>query len=246
MTTQLLYYEDAYLKEFEGKIIKILKLDGKTGVVLDRTAFYVTGGGQPSDTGFIKGGKGEAKVIEVQRRDNMVVHVLNEISGEIKEGDVVKGVIDWNRRYALMRNHTSAHLMAEALRQALQTPLKIVGSAVEVEKSRLDLTYDKPLRAFFPKIEEIANTVIKQNRPVEIKTMPRNEAERYVEKFNETLETLPPQIQEVRIVEIKQWHACACGGTHVKTTGEIGSIKILGRASKGRGIERIEFTAQKP
>lgn len=246
MKTRLLYYEDAYLKEFEGKVVKILKFDDKMGAVLDRTAFYVAGGGQPSDRGVIKSEGGEAKVIEVQAREDKVFHVLNEARGQIKEGDIVKGIIDWDRRYALMRNHTLAHLMAEAIRQAVKTPIKIVGSAVDVEKSRLDLAYDKPLRPLFQEIEEIANKVIKQNRPVETKKMPRNEAEKYVERFNENLRTLPPQVQEVRIVEIKDWHACACGGTHVKATGEIGSVKILGRASKGKGVERIEFAAQKP
>jgi misacylated tRNA(Ala) deacylase len=92
----------------------------------------------------------------------------------------------------------------------------------------------------------VANNVVKENRTVKIRLMPRNEAEEYVKKFHESLKTLPPQVSEVRIVEIEGWHACACGGTHVKSTGEIEEIRLLSRSSKGKGIERIEFTVQKP
>jgi Ser-tRNA(Ala) deacylase AlaX len=145
-----------------------------------------------------------------------------------------------------MRNHTAAHLISEAIRLAVGKPVEIVGSAVNVDKSRLDLGYEGSLRDLFSKIEEIANKVVKEDRPVIIKNMPRSEAEEYVEKFHESLKTLPPTVQNVRIVEIKDWHACACGGTHVKSTGELGAIKVLGRAAKGKGVERIEFAAQNP
>lgn len=242
--TQLLYYEDAYQKEFEGKVLKIQRIDDRYGVILDRTVFYPTGGGQPADTGIIKGKDEEVGVVDVQFAEGTVVHILSEFKGQIKEGEQIKGVIDWNRRYALMRNHTAAHIMGEAIRRATGVPSKIIGSAIDVDKARLDFAYGESLRPLFPKIEEIANEIIEENRAVEVKMMTRQEAEDYVERFHENLKILPPKVQEVRIVEIKDWHACACGGTHVKSTGELGVIKVLKRVSKGKGVERLEFSAR--
>lgn len=246
MATRLLYRCDAYLRKFEAEATRVVKQDNHFGVVLDRTAFYPGGGGQPADLGVIKGERGEIKVVNVQRIENMIIHVASQVLGKIERGDHVKGVLDWNRRYALMRNHTTAHLMAEAVRKALDAPVEVVGSAVEVEKARLDFNYDGSLKPFFSKIEEVANKVVKEDRKVTVKVIPRREAEQHVEKFHESLKILPHQVQEVRIVEIRDWHACACGGTHVKSTGELGKVKIFGRKSKGKGVERVEFASEKP
>lgn len=245
--TRLLYYENAYVKEFDTRVIKILKMEnGETGVVLDETAFFPGGGGQPRDTGLIENDGMHARVVRVKRHGEMIIHFIDQVSGEIREGDKVRGVIDWNRRYRLMRVHTSAHLMSQAIRQALDKPVEIVSSGMDLEKTRLDFTHKGSTRELFPQIESIANNVVKENRTVKIRLMPRNEGEEYVKKFHESLKTLPPQVSEVRIVEIEGWHACACGGTHVKSTSEIREVKLLSRSSKGKGIERIESTVQKP
>lgn len=242
--TQLLYYKDAYLKKFDAKVLKLQKIDEEYHIILDQTAFYPLGGGQPADTGIIRGEKGEIKVSDSKMRNGRVIHIAKEVVREIKERDQIKGVIDWDRRYALMLNHTAAHLMAEALRKATGLPIEIVGSGIDVDKARLDLAYDGSLGSLLPEIEKIANDIVKENRPVIAKTMPREKAQAYVERFHESLKTLPPQVREVRVVEIKDLHACACGGTHLKNTGEIGSIKILRRGSKGKGVERVKFLAK--
>ena len=243
--TQLLYYKDVYLKEFDAKILKIQKLNEEHNIILDQTAFYPLGGGQPADNGIIKGEKGEIKVSDAKMVNGRVIHITKEVVREVREGDQVRGVIDWDRRYALMLNHTAAHLMAEALRKATGIPIEIVGSGIDVDKVRLDLAYEGSLGPLMPEIEKIANAIVRENRPVSAQTMPREKAQRYVEKFHESLKTLPPQVQEVRVVEIKDLHACACGGTHLKNTGEIGAIKVLKRGSKGKGVERIEFLAKR-
>jgi len=241
--TNPLYYENPYIKEFDAKVLQITKVDNQLGIVLNQTAFYPTGGGQPADTGTIKGLNGEAKIVDAQTSKGVITHITNQIIGKIEQGENVRGVIDWNRRFTLMRNHTTAHLMAEAIRRATGISMEIVGSGLDVDKVRLDLAHEGSLGPQLSEIERVANAVVKENRPVEIKTMPRTEAERYVAKFYESLKTLPPQVQNVRIVEVKDWHACACGGTHIKSTGEIGAVKVLRRMSKGKGVERIEFVA---
>jgi len=242
--TRLLYYEDAYIKEFEARVLAVKKLNGQFGLILDQTAFYPSGGGQPADMGVIRGQNGQAKVSDVRLEKGAVLQIISEIAGEIREGEQVTGYIDWTRRYQLMRNHTLAHLMAEALRKVTGLPMAIVGSGLDVDKVRLDLAHEGSLGPLLPEIEKVANNMIRENRPVEIKMMPRAEAEKFVELFHESLKTLPPQVQNVRIVEVKDWHACACGGTHVKSTGEIGAAQVLRRMSKGKGVERIEFTAK--
>lgn len=244
--TSLLYYDDAYLREFEAKVLQVSKNDGLVGLVLDSTVFYPAGGGQPSDKGVIKGRSGRADIVAVQWNKGRILHLADNVVGEIKQGEVIEGTIDWNRRYSLMKNHTAAHLMAEAIRRVLNNPVEIVGSRLDVDKARLDLALENSLRPMFQRIEATANSIIKENRAVEIKIMSREEAEKYVEKFHENLKTLPPDISQVRIVEVKDLHACACGGTHVKNTGELSSIKILRRSSKGKGVERLEFKAQNP
>ncbi|MDI6847589.1 MAG: alanyl-tRNA editing protein [Candidatus Bathyarchaeia archaeon] len=246
-STHLLYYEDAYVKEFEAKVVKVLKTENReTGVILDETAFYPGGGGQPPDIGSMEGDTMQTKVVRLQRKGEIIIHYVDENFGKIKEGDYVRGIVNWERRYRLMRIHTSAHLISQAIRQALGKPVEIASSGMDSEKARLDFTHAGSTRELFPQIEALANKVVKENRTVKIRLMRRNEAEEHVKKFHESLKTLPPQVSEVRIVEIEGWHACACGGTHVKSTGEIEEIRLLSRSSKGKGIERIEFTVQKP
>lgn len=244
--TRLLYYDDAYLHGSKAKVLQITENNGLVGIVLDSTSFYPTGGGQPSDKGVIEGEDGRASVVDVQWNKGRVLHLTDKVAGEIRQSDTVKGVIDWNRRYSLMRNHTAAHIMAEAVRRVLNNPVEIVGSGLDVDKVRLDLALETSLRPMFKRIEDVANAIVRENRSVEIKIMNRKEAEKYVEKFHESLKTLPPSVSRVRIVEVKGLHACACGGTHVKSTGELGLIEILGRSSKGKGVERLEFRAQSP
>lgn len=226
--------------------MEIQKVNDDYGIILDCTAFYPTGGGQPADVGTIKGENGEARVIDAKASEGRVIHIAKDIVGRLSEGEQVKGIIDWQRRYALMRNHTTAHLMAEALRIVTKTQVEIVGSGIDVDKARLDVAYENSLSPMLQEIEKTANNIVQEERPVTARIMQRKEAETFVKQFHESLKTLPPHVQEIRIIEIKDLHACACGGTHVKNTGEIGTIKVLRREAKGKGVQRIEFVAKKP
>jgi Ser-tRNA(Ala) deacylase AlaX len=242
--TKLLYYEDAYLREFKATVLFVQGDGGQHKIVLDQTAFYPTGGGQPSDVGTIIGSSGHIQVKEVRTENKQVVHVVNETERHIEQGELVIGRIDWDRRYSLMRNHTLAHLMAEAARKATGLSLEVVGSGLDVDKARLDFAHEGSLGPLLPEIQRATNDIIHENRQVQIQTMPREEAEELVARFHESLKTLPPQVVNVRIIEIKDWHVCACGGTHVRGTAEIRGAEILHRMSKGKGVERIEFRAK--
>ena len=245
--THLLYYKDAYVKEFDATVIKVLRNENKeTAIILDKTAFYPGGGGQPADTGLIEGSTMQVSVAGLYRKGEIVIHNVDRVSGEIKKENRVRGHVNWERRYKLMRIHTGAHLMSQAIRQALGKPVEIVSSGMNCEKARLDFTHAYSTHELLPQIEAIANKAVKENRTLKIKLIPRDEAEEYVKRFHESLKTLPPQVTEVRIVEIEDWHACACGGTHVRSTREIGKIKLLSRSSKGKCVERIQFTVQNP
>jgi len=243
-STRRLYLDDAYIKEFKAKIQFVQKANGQLKVILDQSAFYPIGGGQPSDTGVIRGAEAEASVKEVRVENQMIVHTVDQVKGDFREGDEVTGVLDWDRRYALMRNHTLAHLMAEVIRKVIGLPVEVVSSGLDVDKARLDLAYEGSLSPFVSEIEKMTDQAIKERRAVEIKMMPRDEAEAYVARFHESLKTLPPSVRTVRVVEVKDWHACACGGTHVRNTGEIGAAEVLRRMSKGKGVERVEFRAK--
>jgi Ser-tRNA(Ala) deacylase AlaX len=241
--TLLLYYEDAYIREFTAKALVIQKADEQCKIILDQTAFYPLGGGQPSDAGILKGANGMATIKDVRIENGVVMHV-GDLKGSIVQGENVVGRIDWDRRYALMRNHTLAHLMAEAVRRATGLSGEVVGSGLDVGKARLDIATESSLGPFIAEIQKVANSVVKEDRPVEIRTLQRDEAEKYVARFHESLKTLPLHVRNVRIIEVKDWHACACGGTHIKNTGEIGEAEVLRRMSKGKGVERLEFRAK--
>jgi alanyl-tRNA synthetase len=237
--TRLLYYEFPYMKSFSAKVLKII--DSKY-IVLDQTCFYPEGGGQKSDTGVLNFREFSLKVIDTQKIGNIVVHLVEgESIKDIKEGDIVNCEIDWNRRESLMRHHTATHIVLGAARRVLGNHVWQAGSQLELEKSRLDITHYKRLTEKDVKaIEKLAFQVIMQNIPVEIELMPREKAEKAY-GFRLYQGGVIPGSQ-IRVVKIGDWDVEACGGTHCKSTGEVGLIKILQTERIQDGVERIIFT----
>ncbi len=238
--TYPLYYADAYIKEFNAKALRV----SGNRVILDRTAFYPEGGGQPSDHGFLEFSGVKSKVYNVKKTaGNLIVHFVD---GPIpNEGDEVKGVIDWDRRISLMRHHTATHLVMGAARRMLGEHVWQAGAQKDIEQSRLDITHPKRLsKEEIARIEELANEAILRNMPVEISWMPREEAER---KYGFRLYqggVVPGR--EIRVVRTGDWDVEACGGTHCKSTGEVGLIKIVRTERIQDGVERIIFSAGMP
>lgn len=233
--TRKLYYEDPYLKEFEAEVI----YSKKGEIVLDSTAFYPEGGGQPSDRGYVEYGGRRYEVKDVQKYGDVVVHFID---GEIPKGARVKGVLDWERRERLMRNHTAEHVLLAACRRVLGRHVWQHGTQKDVHECRFDIAHYKPIaREEIRKIEEEAMRIITSCVPVEAKFMNRTEAEK---KYGFVLYEggIPPG-KEIRVVKIGDFDVEACGGTHVRNTGEIGFLKILRTERIQDGVSRIIYTS---
>jgi len=225
MMTELLYYLDPYLREFDACVVRRLEVEGRPAVVLDRTAFYPTGGGQPCDLGDLNG----VAVVEVMPSDDGPLHFL---AGELA-ADEVHGRIDWARRFDHMQQHTGQHILSQAFIRTLDA--ETVGfhlGAVEstIDLDRADVTADQLAVA-----ERLANRIVSDSRPVRV---------RFVEE--EELAALPlrrpPQVEgPVRVVQIADFDCSACGGTHLRTTAEVGLIKITRAEHHRGGTTRVAF-----
>ena len=221
-----LYYADAYLREFDARVIEQLTWDGKPAVVLERTAFYPTSGGQPHDTGTLNG----VKVVDVVEResDGAVVHVL---AGEL-QGDAVHGEIDRARRFDLMQQHTGQHILSQAFTTVQQADT--VSFHLGVEVTTVDLNRAPLSEEQLDKAEALANEVVFSNRPVRARFVGREELATL------PLRKLPQVARPIRIVEIADFDWSPCGGTHCRRTGEVGLIKIV-RAERRGAETRVHF-----
>lgn len=225
-----LYHKDAYKTRFDAAVTAIVDVEGRAGVILEATHFYPESGGQPCDTGTL-GGVGVDAVIE---RDDNVIHILAE-RPQFGPGDGVEGVIDWRRRFINMQQHTGQHILSQAFERVLDAPT--VSSALGTEHStidvaRLGLSWEEMAR-----VEDLANNMVYENRPVEISEVSPDEA-----GAMRTKKTGRPAVRRrlLRIVEVSDFDRSPCGGTHTRRSGEVGHIKII-RWEKVRDATRVEF-----
>ncbi|MDY6765821.1 MAG: alanine--tRNA ligase, partial [Candidatus Nanohaloarchaea archaeon] len=234
--TQRLYYRDEYMHTFEAEILAV----EDEWVVLDRTAFYPTGGGQEHDTGAIAG----IDVVDVVDQDGVILHRLDPAEGEDlpDAGQTVTGEIDWGRRRQLMQHHTATHVINGAAQEVLGSHIWQAGAHKTVDKARLDVTHYKQIsRDELDKIQEVANRVVDEDREITKQFMQRTEAEqRYGFRLYQG-GAVPGN--EIRVVDIEDWDAEACGGTHVDRTGDIGDIIVTGSSKVQDGTIRIEYVA---
>jgi len=238
--TRMLYYEDPYLSEFEAQVLRVLN---NKYVVLEKTAFYPEGGGQPADQGYLKFNKTRSEVVDVQKIGNVILHA---IKGRVpQEGDTVLGSLNWERRSNIMKHHTATHLLMGATRRVLGGHVWQAGAQKGVERSRLDVSHFKRLTLEEAhEIERLANQAVIRNIPVETLWMPREQAEKQY-GFRLYQGGVVPG-REIRVVKTRDWEVEACGGTHLKNTGEIGFIKIVHTERIQDGVERIVFSAGLP
>ncbi|QIJ32891.1 alanine--tRNA ligase [Acidianus sulfidivorans JP7] len=235
--TDKLYYKDQYQRSFTAKVLGAYK----NYLILDKTVFYPEGGGQLGDTGIIKTKNDEAKVIDTQKVDDVVVHILDK-EIKINEGEEVYGEIDWQRRYRLMKHHTGTHVILAAAKKLLGEHVWQAGAEKTPEKARLDITHYKMLtQEEIKELEDMCNYVINDRRSVRAIELDRMKAEMtYGVSIYEGGVVNKPII---RLLEIKDWDVESCGGTHVSNTSEIGSIKIINVEKIQDGIIRLEYVA---
>jgi len=225
--TDLVYLRDAYVREFEATVTAV---DG-ADVCLDRTAFYATGGGQPHDTGRL----GDAQVVDVRKAGDEVWH---RIEGPVPAvGDVVHGVVDWDRRHALMRTHTAMHVLCGVIWNEYAVP--VTGGNMEPLSARMDFEFDPLPEGFGPHIEELVNAELEADRPIEVSFIPRDEAVLDGDLIRTKVSLVPESVKEVRVVNIVGLDKQADGGTHVHRTGEVGRVRVVKTESKGKGNKRI-------
>jgi len=234
--TEQLYYVDAYMREFTAQVVKIIEGDY---VVLDRTCFYPEGGGQPADSGVLEVENAAVDVVDVQKAGKVILHKVKD-SKRFRAGATVRGRIDWERRYALMKAHTGTHIVNGAARRVLGNHVWQCGTQKGVDASRLDITHYRRLTLEEThQIELLANQAVLANMKVETATLPRNEAEA---KYGFRLYqggAVPGR--EIRVVKTGDWDIEACAGTHLGSTGEIGFIKILRTERIQDGVERLVY-----
>ncbi len=235
--TEMLYYVDAYMREFDAKVLKVV---GGVYVVLDRTCFYPEGGGQPADHGWLVFDGVRVEVVDVQKVGKVIVHKLGVSSWSLKEGDFVKGVVDWDKRYLLMKAHTVTHVVNGAARRVLGEHVWQSGTQKGLESSRLDISHYRRLTADeVHKIEVLANKAIMADMKVETAWLPRNEAEaRYGFRLYQG-GAVPGK--DIRVVKTGDWDVEACAGTHLRSTGEVGFLKIVYTERVQDGVERLGY-----
>ena len=232
--TRALYLDDSYLRECDASVESVM---GKE-VVLDQTIFYPRGGGQPSDTGKLATSGPEFRVLNVVKKEGKIIHELDRESG-LAAGDRVHCVLDWDRRYSLMRMHTAAHVLAAVMHRELGA--LISGNQLEPDKSRFDFTLADFDRGKFDEAVKKANESLSRDVLLRTYALPREEAMK-MPGVVKLAGALPPSIAELRIVEIGDIDVQADGGTHVRSLAEVGKIQILKLENKGKENRRIYFT----
>jgi misacylated tRNA(Ala) deacylase len=236
METKQLYLYDSYQREFEARIQNV----NNSQVILDQTAFHPLAGGVGYDTGYIA--KNDVKHmilrVEINRETKEITHILDDVTG-ISSGDKVKGVLDWERRYRLMRLHTAAHLIAAIMYRDYNA--LITGGQVDCEQAKLDFNLLKTEREIFEDAVTKANNEVGKGIALKTYFLERTEALK-VPGIVKLAERMPPQVKELRIVEIPGIDVQADGGPHVNNTREVGEISLVKIENKGKTQRRVYFT----
>lgn len=228
--TERLYYLDSHLIEFEARVVDVTeRVSGWTAIVLNRTAFYPTGGGQPSDTGTLDG----MRVVEcIDDGDRGVLHVVQGVTPA--RDAIVRGRVNWSRRLDHMQQHTGQHILSQAFVTLFNAPtrgFRVLDTSCEIDVELLEPTTEKVERAV-----ELANNVIWEDRAITIRNVTSEEASEL------SLRKEPSREGELRLIEIDGFDLTPCGGTHAYRTGEVGMI-VVRSWERAKGLTRIDFVA---
>jgi misacylated tRNA(Ala) deacylase len=231
--TDLLFQTDSYLKEFDGSVVETDNVEN--AVILDRTAFYPGGGGQLSDTGYLYLGSKAFKVSKVKKQDGRILHC---IEGDLPAaGSEIKGQLDWEYRFKLMRTHTAMHILCGVVWRDYNA--QVTGGNMEPLAGRMDFEFESLEASLIKEIEEKVNQEVNAARDVRVKILPREKAFQIPDLIRTKINLLPEGISHIRTVEISGLDLQADGGTHVANTREVGIMRIVDYKSKGKINKRI-------
>jgi misacylated tRNA(Ala) deacylase len=231
--TVALYLQDSYMRECDTTVASIRD---ERFVVLNQTIFYPQGVGQPHDTGKIISSGTEYNVVFVGKFSGEISHEVDRVG--LKPGDHVHCILDWDRRYKLMRSHTAAHVLASII--CNKTKALITGNQLSLDKIRFDFNLERFDPDSFLRFVEEANELFKRDIPVKWYELPREEALK-IPGIVKMAHAFPPEVSKLRIVEIEDIDKQADGGTHVRNLKEVGRIKFLKAENKGKNNRRIYF-----
>ena len=227
--TELLYLRDAYLKECTATVTEVRD----NAVVLDRTVFYYTGGGQPHDTGIIDG----QLVVDVRKDGDDVLHFLVDGAAVPAVGATVQCSIDWDRRFRLMRTHTAMHVLCGVIWNEWKVP--VTGGNMEPLSARMDFELPEVPEGFAQRVESLVNEAVAADHPIEVSFLPRDTAVEDEDLIRTKVSLIPAGVKEIRVVDIVGLDKQADGGTHVASTRHVGTVRVVKMENKGKGFRRL-------
>jgi misacylated tRNA(Ala) deacylase len=242
MPTELAFLHDAYARTVDTVVSVVDDTQDAVRVALERTVFYPTGGGQPHDTGVLRWDGGSARVMAVRKQGDEVWHTLDGDGAVPAAGTAVRGEIDWERRYQLMRTHTALHVLCGVIWNEWGVP--VTGGNMEPLTARMDFELDPTPEGFGARAESLMAAEIAANRPIEVSFIPRSEAVLDEALIRTKVSLVPESVAEIRVVDIVGLDKQADGGTHVRSTGEVGRVRVVKTESKGKGNKRIRIAVE--
>lgn len=232
---ELVYQLDAYMKSIKTVVTH---LDPKKNALqVESTVLFPGGGGQPADEGWISRGNMRSRVLKIEKDSKATWYVIDGALPPLKE--VVELVIDWERRYQLMRTHTAMHILCGVIWRDYQA--QVTGGNMEPLNGRMDFEFENMNRDLVNEIEEKINQEVLNARDIKVRILPREQANQIPDLIRTKINLLPPNLDKIRTIEIKGLDLQADGGTHVKNTSEVGLIQIIDYQSKGRINKRLKI-----
>jgi misacylated tRNA(Ala) deacylase len=236
--TEELQVTDSYARSTEAIVVEVRP----DGVVLDRTVFYSRSGGQPGDTGWLRWDGGESRVRDTVRQGGVPVHVVEGDHPPV--GARVDAEIDWDRRYLLMRTHTALHVLSGIVWSDYGA--KVTGGNMEPGEARMDFELDSVTEEFGREVEQKLNEALASSRPVSVLFLPRVEALADPDLIRTKVNLIPESIDPIRIIDIEGIDRQADGGTHVRSTDEVGVVRVVKTENKGKTFKRMRIAVGEP
>jgi len=231
--TEELCARDAYLTSCDATVVA----SGDEGVILDRTVFYARGGGQPGDSGTLRWDGGSCRVVDTVKAAGEVAHVVE--GDPPAPGTAVTAEIDWSRRHTFMRTHTALHALSGIV--FTDYGARVTGGNMDLGTARMDFELETITADFGREVEAKLNDRLTEDHPVHVTFLPRDEALADPDLIRTKINLVPEHVDPIRVIDIEGIDKQADGGTHVRSTGEIGPVRVVKTENKGKGFKRMRI-----